>query len=447
MLLKSMNSIEILSEGGSTSQDRLDSLHSPNTRQKFFLKCVSKLKSSNKTILNTILIVLGIRVPRQDLYDIQEAGIIKKTKHIFSPFRLYSLFIVMSLCILPVNFAIDINRSYSDEKLLHLISESVLPIQYLLAIHYYASTHIQFYYDVTRPVRKARRKTTLTNIRDIFVDINTENKVTDFRTLLRQPCRVTIRVVCWIVLSLTIMSFIGSLVTSPVHEYNKCAYGAFLISRLYGRGTCILNTAAFAFVFYKHIKVLRIYAEILEKRDWSKQSYDKVSVMLINLTRLRESLRISTYAFKNMFSIGTIAGSIIIGVLIHSTNISDTYKWSYDSYMIVGLFLILQSVVFGVIAKLSLAKEMIENVTKSSQFATNFLSRESDKNVTHMTSENASTLDYYLIIDILSRKWLDFSVMGIPVHSISFLKQCVSLSSVLLVLANTGTFSSIINAC
>ena len=42
--------------------------------------------------------------------------------------------------------------------------------------------------------------------------------------------------------------------------------------------------------------------------------------------------------------------------------------------MIVTSFFIFQAIIFGIIAKLSLAKEMIENVTKRSEFAVKFLS-------------------------------------------------------------------------
>jgi hypothetical protein len=159
----------------------------------------------------------------------------------------------------------------------------------------------------------------------------------------------------------------------------------------------------------------------------------------MNLTRLRESLKISTFAMQNMFSSGTISGCVIFGIILHSTTL--TSKWAYDSFVIIGSFIVLQSIIFGIIAKLSFAKESIEDITKSSEFAVKFLSRKSNENFSYVVMENASTLDYWLITDILSEDWLNFSVMGIPIHSISFLKQCISLSSVILILVNTGTLT------
>ncbi len=401
--------------------------------------------SIGANFFNSILTVLGIRVPHQKLYNSEDHFVTKLRNIFFSPFRVYSVIVFGSLCVLPIKFISDMTKFYTDELLLHFVSETIIPIQYVLAILYYGSNHIQLYYDVIKPVKTNKRKSALTNIRDIFVDIKVENKSLDFEMLIKQPCRITIKVVSWAIVLTIVLSFIGSLLTSSFDQY-KAYYPFFLASRLLGRGVIVTNVSSFAFVFYKHVKVLKIYAKILQMRDWSNQKYDKISVMLINLTRLRESLKISTDAFKNLFSTGTISGAIIIGVLIHGTTVSESARWGYDSFIVISSLFIFQSIVFGIIAKLSLAKEMIEDVTKNSEFASKFLSRKKNADATQIATENASTLDYWLITDILSGEWLDFSVMGIPIHSLSFIKQCVSLSSVFIILANTGTLT-LFNEC
>lgn len=401
--------------------------------------------SVGATIFNTLLIFLGVRVPHQKLYDVQDIFATKLKSIIFSPFRIYSVGVLGGLCVLPVKLFTVMTQNYSDELLLHSISELLLPIQYILAIFYYGSTHIQLYYDVVKPVRRKKRESTLTNIRDIFVDIKVENRNVDFKILIKQPCRITIKVVSWVIVLTVLLSFVGSMTTSSIERYQQY-YPFFILSRLYGRGTVVTNVASFAFVFYKHVKVLHIYAKILEMRDWSTQKYDKISVMLINLTRLRESLKISTDALKNIYSTGTITGAIMAGILVHSTSVSESARWGYDSFIIITSFFTLQAITFGIIAKLSLAKEMIEDVTKNSGFALKFLSRKSNTDVSQITMENASTLDYWLIVDVLSGEWLDFSVMGIPIHTISFIKQCVSLCSIAIIFVNTGSIT-ILNEC
>ena len=398
--------------------------------------------SVGASVFNTLLVILGIRVPNQKLFNINDLPV-TKIRRLVTTCRIYSVCVFISLCVLPVKWSIDMHQQYSDEKLLHVITEIILPIQYALAIWYYGSNHIQNYYDVIKPIKLKKRMSTLTNIRDIFIDIRVENKNTDFNILIKQPCRITIKVVSCIIIFTILTTFISSLTTSSINQYNYF-FPFFVMSRFYGRGTCILNTASFAFIFYKHVKVLNIYSKILERLNWSNQKYDKVSVMLINLTRIRESLKISTNELQKMFSTGTIAGLIIAGILVHSTTVSASYRWGYDSFIVVVSIIILQTIVFCVIAKLSLAKQSIEDVTKSSEFAIKFLSRNS---VDQITVENASTLDYWLITDLLSGEWLDFSVMGIPIHSVSFIKQCVSFVSIIIILINTGTLTNIFNTC
>jgi len=406
----------------------------------------SSRHSIGATIFNTVLIFLGIRVPYQKLYDVQDQFVTKFKSIICSPFRIYSVGVIGCLCVLPFKLFTVINQTYSDELLLHFISELILPIQYILAIFYYGSTHVQLYYDVVKPVRRKKtRKSNLTNIRDIFEDIKVENRNIDFKILIKQPCRITIKVVSCVIVLTVLLSFIGSMVTSSIERYQQY-YTFFILSRLYGRGTLVTNVSSFAFVFYKHVKVLHIYAQILELRDWSTQKYDEISVMLINLTRLRESLKISTDALKNIYSTGNIAAAIVTGVLVHGTSLSESARWGYDSFIIISSFLTLQAITFGIISKLSLAKEMIEDITKNSEFALKFLSRKSNADASQLTMENASTLDYWLIVDILSGEWLDFSVMGIPVHTISFIKQCVSLCSIAIIFVNTGSIT-IFNEC
>ena len=101
--------------------------------------------SVGATIFNTLLIFLGVRVPYQKLYNVQDRFVTKLKRIICSPFRIYSVGVLGCLCVLPVKLFTVMVQTYSDELLLHCISELLLPIQYILAIFYYGSTHIQLY--------------------------------------------------------------------------------------------------------------------------------------------------------------------------------------------------------------------------------------------------------------------------------------------------------------
>ena len=421
---------------------------------------------------HVLLLVTGIRGPYQELYEPGGSSTsYMKLWCLCRCCRLYTLAVISALCVLPVKFFWDLYSDFDNESFVHFVSECILPIQYVLAVRYFGSKHVQWFYDVarTRPrvrasggssaserhSRSLENNRELSNISDIVVDItnesprsspvNTVNNQTrpsrqslDFHSLLKEPCRVTIGVVTLIIAITLGTSFFGAMVTSQ-YGWGDRELPFFVLSRFYGRGACIINTCTFSFVFYKHVKVLCMYGQILESRNWSSQQYDKVSVMLINIARIRESLKIATDELKSIYSSGTIAGTLAAAALAHSAATSmDSLHTSYDSFIVMGSFFVLQGIIFGVIARLSVAKERIENVTKSSTFAVKFLSRSNGSDSHRVALETASTLDYWLMNNILSEVWLDFSVMGVPLHSMAFLKQCASLVSLVMVLANTG---------
>ena len=410
----------------------------------FFSKCVTSVTASN-SLFHNILLLLGVRCCGQRLYTM-DAGVFTIARHLAQPFRIFTLAVLASLCVLPVHYAGQLMMNYSDKTAILFVSDAFLPIQYFLSVVYFGSNHIQLFYDVVRPVtpRTSSGRTSplsdrtrkLSHIREIFVDIRNESKL-NFDSLIKHPCRVTINVAASLVLIILAATLIGSLLTSPFSS-SDWLFPFFVCGRFYGRGACVVNTIAFAFIFYKHVKVLDVYAQTLQHQDWTGQNYDKVSLMLLNVTRMRESLKIATEATKSMFSSGTIAGVILFGALIHSTTLSHETLTSYDTVIIISSFLMLQGVVFSVIARLSCAKKRISDVTQSAKFATKFLARKAGEDVEMSAFETASTLDYCIFSDIISQEWLDFSVMGIPVHSMAFLKQAASFTSVMLVLANTG---------
>ena len=400
--------------------------------------------SCGASLFNYVLVFLGVRGPFQTLYHPQEQ-LSNKLQALLRPCRLYSLCIFGCLFILPLKYVTDLTDSYNDETFILLASEALLPLQYFLSVYYFGSTHVQCFYDVMKPAKvrlNKRERLSLSNIKVVIADIQLENKnetnsMDNFDQLIKQPCKFTIGIITIIILLLLLLTLTGSLLSSEfsIHEMH---FPFFVISRLFGRGTCILNTTTFSFIFYKHVKVLLFYAEVLEQRNWSDQNYDRVSTMLVNFTRIRESLKIATNMTKSMYSSASVAGGIIIGSLLHSRTVSDAYIWRYETFVILGSFFLLQSLVFMVIAQLSMAKDKIEDVAKSSKFAMQFLARRAGNDSEVALFENASSIDYRLFIDMLNEKWLDFSVMGIPIHSLSFLKQCFSFASILLVLTQTG---------
>jgi hypothetical protein len=339
---------------------------------------------------------------------------------------------------MPIYHGINLYETYSDAEFINFLSECLVPIQLALACRYFSTSHIEQYYDVIKPLRGQKRALT-TNITDIYIDIRQENKDknVEFSVLIKQPCRITLRVVTIIVIFLSIVVFSGSMATTDFSDFSAPFIPFMILSRLMGRATVVNNTTTFCYVFYKHVKVLNIYADILEHQRWSESRDHRCSILLVNLVKIKESLKISSDLLKSIFSSATIIGSVITGAFIHSTTIE--HRYTYEMIVIISSFVNLQLIFFYVIYRLSEAKSRIEDVVFSSTFASKFLSRSEEYNPDKRISELATTQDWRVITQILKEDWLDFRVMGVPLHSGAFIKQCLTISSTLLLLANSGS--------
>ena len=55
-------------------------------------------------------------------------------------------------------------------------------------------------------------------------------------------------------------------------------------------------------------------------------------------------------------------------------------------------------------------------------------------------SEIATTQDWMVITRILKDEWLDFRVMGLPLHSSEFVKQMITFTLTFLIVTKNGGF-------
>jgi hypothetical protein len=387
---------------------------------------------------NRMLILMGVRSPWKTLVDVDASGR-HLVEHFRDWFRLYSACVFASYCVAPVYHALELGNGYTDMEAMSFLSASLVPLHFLLACGYFCTKHIEQYYDVVKPVGR-HIHTDAPDLRDIYVHIQREDRDRnlEFSVLIRQPCRITIRVVTFVVCLLSVCTFAVSMRTMDFRGVEPSVIPFLVVSKLLGRATVINNTTTFCFVFYKHVKVLNIYADILEHQRWSTSRDHRCSVILVNLIRIKESLRISSSLLKTIFSSATLTGSFITGVCAHVLTVERTH--SYDMAVILAGFVNLQVVFFYVIYRLSTAKSRIEDVVSSSSFASKFLSRKVKYDTESRVSEIATTQDWMVITRILKDEWLDFRVMGLPLHSGAFVKQMITFTLTFLIVTKNGGF-------
>mgnify|MGYP005673434729 CR=1 FL=1 len=309
--------------------------------------------------------------------------------------RLYSLGVFCALCVPAVNSMVRLVREPSGVRVADVAVHSMAPIQYVCSILYFASDHFDQFH---------------------IADESSPYETVD--EILGQPCGCSPDVISAIACAGTLVYFIAS--SFVPHTDPLWLQLCIMLMRLHGAFAIILNTLCLAFVFWKHIKVIDIQVQIFDAQDWATCADHHVSVLLRNLVRMRESLHASTELLSNTFSSATILGSVALG--------SVAYRYTLESfdvtiYVSVATFLVAQSVFFYVIYRLSEAKDDIEVLVRSANFADAFLSRTAVANTAQRVRETSTTVDWFVITQVLKDEWLEFYVLGMPLHSAAFIKQ------------------------
>ena len=104
-------------------------------------------------------------------------------------------------------------------------------------------------------------------------------------------------------------------------------------------------------------------------------------------------------------------------------------KEEFDIYVYVGLilFVAVQCSYCVIIWRLAKGKEYIERIVRSADFSKKFILRDQNVSTRNVVRETATALDWLVVTSILKETWLEFYVMGIPLHNGQFLKQVVAL--------------------
>ena len=393
----------------------------------------------------TLLKALGIRVKGQTLQAADVENVFQCTKGGLLTRHVYTVLVFITLCAVPVRHVIEIAiPPFVPFELFDVATEVLLPIQYVLSVVYFAHAHIEMFKDVTRSDASSTRQRRQSQIREVFVDISRQayseashthtpdTSSYEVSTLLRQPCRLTLPRMSKLVCGFSLASFVVFLCTTDFREYCRRFGAGFLpvliLSRLFGLTVLCLNATTFCFVFFKHVKVLLIYADVLGTQEWDVVRDHRISVILVNLVRIKDSLHISQELLGGIFSTATVCGATALGVFIHSAsaNVHNVGMWCA-----LGSFAIIQCTFFWVIYRLNEAKTRIEKLVKSGKFASKFLSRKPSQTAEQRTLETATTVDWKVITDLLHEQWISFSVLGMPLHSADFIKQVVAATGLL----------------
>ncbi len=363
-----------------------------------------------------VMRLLGLRHPTQRLVQIRstEPDFLARFARTLCRWpRVYPLLVLAALAAHVSFCAADYAEDRSPSAAVGLILSGLPFVQYALALQYFATSHFdQFGCDVRA---------------------TGEDFDESFDAIIRRPCQCTVDMIGLFTCVLSGLMFVATAFTHRETVWYRIV--ALAVMRVHGRTAMVLNTSCVAFVFWKHVKVIDVYANILRQRQWSVQHEHQVSILLRNIVRIRESTGVSTRLLGNIFSSATILGGAAAGLTV---SLYRSAPFSVDVHAAVAGFILLQSVFFGVIWKLSDAKEGIVDVVNSGVFADTFLVRTPEADGGARARETGTTLDWYLVRRLLNEKWLSFYVCGMPLHSGAFIKQFTAVIASLLVIARSN---------
>lgn len=364
-----------------------------------------------RRLFDLLLLASGIRVSEQKLYEIKgtnfkDACRVQVYRNNMVWKRLYTVMMFGVMCVPTVYSLIGLFEEPSGVAFVDVVLSVLPPVQYLCSVRYFASDHFDQFHTIE------------------------EDESIEFDDIVGRPCQCTPNIIAVVSILTSLLYFIGtSFVTMEQLWYMAVCN---VVCRLIGSISISINAICLSFVFWKHIKVIDVYVHVFEAQDWRTCEDHYVSVLLRNVVRMKESLHASSELLSFIFSSATTLGALASGTVF--------YRWSLETfdvfvYLSLALFTISQCIFFYVIYRLSEAKDDIEVLVRSADFADSFLHRGTANNADQRVRETSTTIDWFVISYLLKEQWLDFSVMGLPLHSGAFVKQCVAIVAAVIVIS------------
>lgn len=232
-------------------------------------------------------------------------------------------------------------------------------------------------------------------------------------------------------------------------------YSIVLIEWLYSR--LIIFTFIFIFIFVMdvHIKSFNRIIKKLENNEFIFEDNTCLSNIIKELGKVRHDIEFTINFFNDIISLFTVIGGVALAIFVRTLfpdgldfqninfNIHDRYLLHpLILYIVYNLFILVN------MSRYSFRRDEILKYVKSMKFMNKFLTRTSSGKIMKKTNndmnmvilniaeESATTLDWIILGNILSERWLDFTIFGVSTSDGKLLKMSITLGSTLLFVLN-----------
>lgn len=263
-----------------------------------------------------------------------------------------------------------------------------------------------------------------------------------------------------LIITSSILSIVINLVdiTSFYNEYhwlntfnNKILFFILIsIEWIYSRLVIFLFVYTFMFVINQHIDKLKKIKVQIEKNEFDFEENVCLSNLIIKLAKTKDEIEKTINLFNGIISYTTILGGISLAVFVKDVfphGFTKEFNFEdHDRYLLhpIILYICNQIILLINMSRYSYSRGDILHFIKSIDFINRFLTRLSTEKIIKKSNGNlnlvtlniledsATTIDWLILGNMLSEKWLDFTVFGISTSDGKLIKQSITIGGTLL---------------
>lgn len=222
------------------------------------------------------------------------------------------------------------------------------------------------------------------------------------------------------------------------------------IEWIYSRLVIFLFVYTFMFVINQHIDKLKKIKVQIEKNEFDFEENVCLSNLIIKLAKTKDEIEKTINLFNGIISYTTIIGGISLAVFIKDVfphGFTKEFNFEdHDRYLLhpIILYICNQIILLINMSRYSYSRGDILHFIKSIDFINRFLTRLSTEKIIKKSNGNlnlvtlniledsATTLDWLILGNMLSEKWLDFTVFGISTSDGKLIKQSMTIGGTML---------------
>lgn len=226
------------------------------------------------------------------------------------------------------------------------------------------------------------------------------------------------------------------------------------IEWIYSRLIVFLFVYTFMFLMDTHVKRLIKIKKDLEENEFDFENNVCLSNIIKEISLIRHEISFTVEYFNRIISLTTILGGIALAIFIrdlfpNGINTQRVIFKDHERYLIhpISFYVISNGILILIMMRYSYKRQRVLYFINSVTFINRFLSRipnkkimEKSKNIDtvilNIAEESATTIDWMVLGNMLSEKWIDFTIFGISTADGSLIKKSLTIGGLLLFAIN-----------